>query len=121
MATVIRAPYPALAEEIILPNPELGDEINNIAAVNVITMQDGSIRTITRNTGKKERRLSFSASDRSAEEAALFIYKYSADKWVVNGTIYWYVGTTLDLTYNRRAANAVSNEDVTFSISLREA
>lgn len=120
MATVIQAPYPAVIAQITLPNPELGDETNNVASLIVHTMQDGSIRTIIRSTGKKQRRLLFVTSEKAANEAADFMRLYSADKWSVNGTIYYFENTTLDLTYNKRA-ESVGHEDVSFDINLREA
>lgn len=113
----IRAPAPAYASQIELPSRELGDQVSKIATVVVHEMEDNSLRTVIRDTGKKRRTYTIEATEAATEEAALFIATYSTDQWLVDGTLYYYESTSLEIDLAR---GGPIDEMASFTLTLRE-
>ena len=73
----LEAPYPALASTMLLPQPQMGNNIALQASVNVIKMEDGSRRTtIKRGGGNKKHQWNFTLAFDKMEEFQDFIRRY---------------------------------------------
>ena len=111
---VIEAPYPGLISRIELPAPDLGDETNVIASVNLHEMADGSVRTIIRQPRKKQYRYTFRTTEAKARELNMFLAAYS-DK------IMLYQGRAVYSEQESIESSPEERDFVTFSLKFRDA
>lgn len=80
----IEAPYPALASTMLLPSPQIGNNLGLTSQVTVVKMEDGSRRSfIKRGDGKKRHRWTFILSRDKMEEFKDFINRYRGAKFRV--------------------------------------
>ena len=122
MGTIIQAPHPNLQAQIQLPNPELGNRYEMVSDVTLYHMADETYRTIVRGGTNKIYSYAFRLTSYKAKELALFVEKYSADKWKVtsvDGTIYVYITNEVDFRNARKAVIADSKEETIINMVLR--
>lgn len=73
----LEAPYPALASTMLLPSPDMGNNIGLMSQVVVVRMEDGSRRSFVKDGGGKTRhRWSFLMSRDKMEEFVDFVERY---------------------------------------------
>lgn len=76
----LEAPYPALASTMLLPNPQIGNNIGLLSQVTVIRMMDGSRKTfVKKGGGKRLHRWDFLISRDKMEEFVDFVERYRGD------------------------------------------
>src|SRR6056297_1583550 len=77
----MEAPYPASASTVLLPQPELGNNLGLLSQVTVIKMMDGSRRTFVKKAeGKKRHRWDFTISRDKMDELSDFVNRYRGAK-----------------------------------------
>ena len=76
---ILQAPYPALASTVILPSPEIGNNMGLQSSVNVIKMEDGSRRSYI----KKRHQWNFIFSRDKMEELQDFVRRYRGETFKV--------------------------------------
>lgn len=80
----IEAPYPAIASTVLLPQPEIGNNMGLLSQVVVIKMEDGSRRSFVKSGGGKRRhQWNFTMSSDKMEEFQNFVKRYRGEKFRV--------------------------------------
>lgn len=78
----LEAPYPALASTILMPRPNMGNNLALQSEVGLIRMMDGSRRSYVKKGGdKKLHRFDFLLSREKMEELVDFVERYRGDKF----------------------------------------
>ncbi len=74
---ILQAPYPALASTMILPSPDIGNNLGLISQVVVVKMEDGGRRSFVKpGGGLRRHRWDFLLSSDKTEEFVDFIERY---------------------------------------------
>lgn len=74
---ILQGPHPALASTMLLPAPQVGNNMGLVASVQVHRMMDGSRRSIIKKAGNTRRfRWTFVLSRDKMEEVQDFVLRY---------------------------------------------
>jgi len=73
----IEAPFPAPSSTVLLPPPEMGNNMGAVSEVRIVRMEDGSRRTfIKRGENNRRYRWSFTLTQEKSEEFQDFVRRY---------------------------------------------
>lgn len=84
MSIQIRAPYPALSDEIILPNPELGDGKSTIAEVQLMRAMDNTVQTHVKLPYEDRFTYTFELTHIKALELLEFLKNHAGSVWRIS-------------------------------------
>ena len=122
---IVQAPYPALASTMLLPSPQVGNNLGATSEVVIIKMMDGSRRSIVKKAGNNRRyRWTFVLSRDKIEEVQDFVLRYRGSSfrtiWRGNVVIGKLNLNPVEFAGNGRAGGWPGNEAYEVTLELIE-